>query len=150
MKLTKNVPVLFALFAVVFAVGCLIGMEAASHLYSKYCFSQTLDSNTIELASQINIVCRLRLGQIAATIDYLEEGIDWNIVVLAQAPNVKENDYRYNILRAAKTYREIYHSRSQAADMINDILKDIEKIQVFKYDNPLCRLVEYSKNQKEL
>jgi hypothetical protein len=150
MKLIKNKLVIFALFAAVFAIGCFLGMEATSHLYDKYCFSQLLDCNALDLASQINIVCQLHLGQIASTIDHLEKGIDWNIVALARNTNIQKDDYRYRILRAAKTYRGIYHSRSQIADMVDCILNDIEKIYVFEYDSPLCRVVENAKYQKKL
>jgi hypothetical protein len=150
MKLIKNKIVLFALLSLMFLIGCLLGMKVTSYLYKKYCFSQILDHDAIALASKIDTVCQLRLGQVGNTIDLLEKGIDWNIVALAQTPNIREVDYKYNILRAAKTYREVVPSRSQATGMVNDILSGVEKIDSFENNTPLCCLVEYAKSQKKL
>jgi len=150
MKLMNNKLGLCILFCLVCFAGFFAGLKTTSYLYYKYYFSQILDRDALDLASQIDTVCQLRLGQVGATIDLLEKRIDWGIVALAQSTNIQEGDYRYNILRAAKTYREIYHSRSQIADTVDCILSDIEKIYLFEYDGPLCRLVEYSKSQKTL
>jgi len=150
MKLMNNKLGLCILFCLVCFAGFLAGLKTTSYLYNKYCFSQILDRDAIALASQINTVCQLRLGQVGTTIDLLEKEIDWNIVGLSQAHDIQKNDYRYNILRAAKTYREIYHSRSQIADVVDNALSNIEKIYMFEYDSPLCRLVEYAESQKKL
>ena len=150
MKLISNKLRLCILFLLVCAVGFIAGLETTSYLYNKYYFSQILDHDAIELASQIDTVCQLRLGQVGATIDILEKRIDWNIACLAQTPYIPENDYRHNILRAAKTYRSIYPSRSQIADKVAYILSNIEKIYLFESNSPLCRLVEYAESQKKL
>ncbi|OGL43195.1 MAG: hypothetical protein A2161_01375 [Candidatus Schekmanbacteria bacterium RBG_13_48_7] len=150
MKLIKKKLVLFALFSSVFTAGCLLGMKVTSHIYNKCCFSQILDHDAIALASKIDTVCQLRLGQVGVTIDLLEKGIDWNIVALAQAPNIREGDYRYNILRAAKTYRAIFPSHSLLTDIVDDALSDIKKIESFEYDTPLCCLVRSAGRQKNL
>jgi hypothetical protein len=102
------------------------------------------------LAWQIDTVCQLRLGQVGATIEYLENAIDWNIASLARSADMKENDYRYNILSAAKTYREIVPSCSPITDIVNDILNDIKKMDSFEYDSPLCSLVKSTECQKNL
>ena len=150
MKLIKNKLVLFALFSAVFGIGCFLGMKVTSYLYNEYCFSQILDTDAIALASKIDTVCRLRLGQVGATIEFLETEIDWNIVALANSANIQEGDYRHNILRAAKTYRELYHSQSLAADMVNEVLSDIKKMDSFEYESPLCCLVRSAGHQKNL
>jgi hypothetical protein len=150
MKLINNKLGLCILFCLVCFAGFIVGIKITSYYYNTYCFSRILDRDAIALASQINTVCQLRLGQVGTTIDLLEKEIDWNIVGLAQTPNVQEGDYRYNILRAAKTYREIYPSRSQVADVVYNALSNIEKIYMFEYDTPLCRLVECAESQKKL
>jgi len=150
MKLISNKLGFCILFCLVCFAGFLAGLKTTSYLYNKYFFSQILDRDAIALASQINTVCQLRLGQVGTTIDLLEKEIDWNIVGLAQAPNIQKDDYRYNILRAAKTYRELCHSRSQIADVVDNALSNIEKIYMFEHDSPLCRLVEYAESQKKL
>jgi hypothetical protein len=150
MKLISKKLGLYILFCLVCFAGFIVGIKTTSYYYNTYCFSQILDRDAIALASQINTVCQLRLGQVGTTIDLLEKEIDWNIVALAQTPNIPEGDYRYNILSAAKTYREIVPSHSQFTHMIDYILSDIEKIDSFEYDTPLCCLVEYTKNQNKL
>jgi hypothetical protein len=150
MKLISNKLGLCILFCLVCFTGFFAGLKTTAYLYYKYGFSQILDSSALDLASQIDTVCQLRLGQVGTTIDNLEKRIDWNIVGLAQTPNIQEGDYRYNILRAAKTYREIYPSRSQVADIVDNALSNIEKIYLFESDTPLCRLVKYAESQKKL
>lgn len=150
MKLIQNKFALVIFFILVLAFGFFAGLKTTSHLYHKYCFSKILDDNAIVLAWQINTVCQLRLGQVEETIDYLEKAIDWSIVSLARSADIKEDDYRYRILNGAKIYRQIYNSRSHISDLVEDVLNDINEVYLVESDSPLCRLVEYSKNQKKL
>ena len=149
MKLTKGKLWLCVLFFIVFIVGCFVGIGAASYQYYRYVFSKEVDRSAIELASQINIMCQLRLGEVDAAITQLENMIDINVVSVALTPNIPETDYRHRVLRAVKTYREIYPSKSQFASKADDALEDIPKIDTFKCDNPLCRLVEHAESQKD-
>lgn len=146
MKLIQNKFALVIFFILVLAFGFFAGLKTTAHLYHKYCFSKILDDNAIVLAWQINTVCQLRLGQVEETIDYLDKAIDWNIVSLAWSADIKEEDYRYRILGGAKLYRQVYHSHSQIADLVEDVLNDINGVYLVEGDSPLCRLMEYSKN----
>ena len=149
MKLSKSKIVFSVSFFLVFIVGCFIGLMASSYLYYRHVFSKTVYRNAIELASQINKVCQLRLGETDAVIKDLERMIDSNIISVALTPHIPETDYRHKALRAAKTYREIYPSESSVASQVADALKEIPKIGTFKCDSSLCRLVKSAASQKD-
>ena len=125
-----------------FIIGCLIGLFVSSYLYYKYVFSNVEDRNATDLARQINTLSRLRLGEVDAVIDNMEMKVDSNIVSIALTPNRSLTDYRRRVLRGAKTYREIYPSKSEAASSVRDALREIQKIDTFTCKTPLCRLVE--------
>lgn len=149
MKLSKGKLGLSVSFFLVFTVGCLVGLTASSYLYYRHVFSKAVDRSAIELAMQITPVCELRLGEIDAAIEHLERMIDNNIVSVALTPDIPKTDYRHRVLRAAKTYREIYPSKSEMASKVTDALKEIPKIDTFKCNSPLCRLVKLATADKD-
>ena len=149
MKSIKRKFALSILFLLVFTVGCFVGFATSSYLYYRHVFSKAVDRNAIELASQINRVCQLRLGEVDTAIEHLEMMIDGNIVSVVLTPHIPETDYRHRILRAAKTYREIYPSKSEMASKVAGALKEVPKIDTFKCDSPLSRLVKHAESQKE-
>jgi len=147
-KLTKRKIGLFVIFLLVFLAGYMVGIAKASYLYYRYVFSKAVDRSAIELAMQITPVCQLRLGEVDAAIETLERMIDNNIVTIDQTPYIPKTDYRHGVLRAAKTYREIYPSKTEFAPKVADALRDIPKIETFKCENSLARLVKRSESQK--
>jgi len=149
MKLSKGKLGLSVSFFLVFTVGCLVGLTASSYLYHRHVFSKMADENAVNLGWRINRLCELRLGEIDAAIKQLERNIDINIITVALTPNIPETDYRHRMLRAAKTYREIYRSKSEMASKVKDALKGIPKIDTFKCNSPLCRLVKLSTADKD-
>jgi len=149
MKWSKGKLGLCVLFFIVFIVGCFVGIGAASYQYYRCVFSKEVDRSAIELFYQVNIVCQLRLGEVDPAITQLENMIDNNVVSVALTPNIPETDHRYRLLRAVKTYRDIYPSQTQFASMVNDALEDIPKIDTFEFDSPLSRLVKHAESQKD-
>jgi len=139
MKSTKSKLILLGLFLLVFIVGCFVGIGTASYLYYRHVFSKQVDRSAIELGSQINLVCLLRLGELEAAITQLENMIDNNVVSVALTPNIPETDSRDFVLRGVRTYREIYPSQTQFASIVDDALADIPKIDKFESDNSLYR-----------
>jgi hypothetical protein len=151
MNLIKGKLGLCILFFLVFIVGCFVGIGTASYQYYRYVFSKVVDRSAIELALQINLVCKLRLGEVKAAITQLENMIDDNVVSVALTPNIPipQTDFRHHVLRGVKTYRQVYPYQTQFASKIDDALKDIAKIDTFKCDSPLCRLVKHAESQKD-
>lgn len=150
MKLIRKKLALVIFFILVLAFGFLAGLKTTAYLYKKHCFSKILNDNAMMLAWQIDTVCQLRLGHVEETITYLENAIDWNIVSLARSADMKEDDYRYIILSAAKTYRQVYRSHSSINDLVEDVLNNINEVYLVEGDSPLGRVVEYAKFQKKL
>jgi hypothetical protein len=149
MKFTKRKIGLFVLFLLVFFAGYVVGVGTSSYLYYRHVFSKAVDRSAIELASQIQPVCQLRLGEVDAAIETLDRMIDNNIIAVVQTPLIPKTDYRHGVLRVAKTYREIYPSKSGFASKVTDALSDIPKIETFKCENSLARLVKRSEAQKD-
>lgn len=149
MKSRKRKIGLLALFLLVFFVGCWLGFGTSSYLYYRHVFSKAVDRSATELALQIRPVCHLRLGEVDAAIKTLDGMIDNNIVAVAQTPLIPKTDYRHRVLRAAKTYREIYPSKSGFASKVDDALRDIPKLETFKCENSLARLVKRSESQED-
>jgi len=149
MSVAKGKLGLVVLLFIVFIVGCLVGLGTSSYLYYRNVFSKRLDRNATDLGGQINTVSRLRLGEIDGVINDLEMSIDGNIRSVALTPHIPRTDYRYKVLRAAKTYREIYPSKSGKASQVNEALREIPKIHSFKCESPLCRLVDRVKDEAE-
>jgi hypothetical protein len=149
MTLSKSKLGLSVSFFLVFTIGCLVGLMASSYLYYRHVFSKMANENAVNLGWGINRLCELRLGEVDAAIKHLERNIDNNIVTVALTLNIPETDYRHRMLRAAKTYREIYPSKSEMASKVTDALKGIPKIDTFKCNNPLCRLVKLATADKD-
>ena len=148
MRLPKSKLGLAVILFLVFVVGSFVGLMASSYLYYRHVFSKAVDENAVDLGWEINTVSRLRLGEIDAVINDLEMRVDGNIRSVALTPNIPVTDYRYEVLKAAKTYRDIYPSRSKRAFQVNDALKDIPKIETFECESPLCRLVKHTKDKE--
>jgi len=139
---------LIGAFLLVFVLGGLIGMFGASYLYYRYVFSKAVDEAAVELGWQIRTLSQLRLGETDSAINDIEMGVDANIRSIALTPHIPITDYRYKVLRAAKTYREIYPSKSEISSQVNDALREIPKIDTFKCEGPLCRLVKQAEENK--
>ena len=136
------------LVVLVFLVGCFIGLFGASYQYYKHVFSKAVAQNAEDVNWQIRIVSNLRLGEIDDAINFLERKIDSNILAIARTHNITETDYRYGVLREAKTYREIYPSNSAKASQVINALEEFPKLEKFKCENSLCRLVKQAQSQK--
>lgn len=149
MRSKKRKIGLFVLFLLLFFVGFVVGVGTSSYAYYRHIFSKAVDRSAIELALQIGPVCQLRLGEVDAAIQALEGMIDNNIIAVAQTPLIPKTDYRHGVLRAAKTYREIYPSKSGFASKVDDALRDIPKLETFKCENSLARLVKRAKSQED-
>ena len=149
MKLIQKKFALVIFFILVLAFGFIAGLKTTAYLYKKHCFSKILNDNAMMLAWQIDTVCKLHLGQVEETIDYLENAIDLNIVSMARSADMNEGDYKYLILSAAKTYRQVYRSHSSINDSVEDVLNDINDVYLVEGDSPLGRVVEYAKFQKK-
>ena len=147
MKLTKGKVGFIVLLVIVFIVGCFAGLFVSSWLYYRHVFSQKTDEVAGQLALRINLLCKLRLGQVESTIEDLEWLIDSQIVSMA-VPHIPITEHRYRVLRNAKTYRQLYPSKSESARKVDEILAGIPKIEKYKCKSPLCRLVEQKSSQK--
>jgi len=137
------------LVVLVFLVGCFTGLFGASYQYYKHVFSKAVAQNAEDVSWQIRTVSHLRLGEIDDAINSLEGKIDNNILAIARTHNITETDYRYRILREAKTYREIYPSNSVEASQVISALEKFPKLEKFKCENSLCRLVKQAQSQKK-
>ncbi|MBW8041771.1 MAG: hypothetical protein FVQ85_17480 [Planctomycetes bacterium] len=149
MKSRKRKIGLIVLFLLVFFIGYWLGVVTSSYAYYRHIFSKAVDRSATELAMQIRPVCHLRLGEVDAAIKALDGMIDNNIIAVAQTPLIPITDYRHRVLRAAKTYREIYPSKSGFAPKVDDALRDIPKLETFKCENSLARLVKLAKSQED-
>ncbi len=138
-------------FLLVFAIGCVAGLFGASWLYYRYVFGTQVDEVAVDLAVQISTVSRLRLGEVDAVIDDLEARIDMGIVSVGLTPHIPITDYRRRVLRGAKTYREIYPSKSKIASRVAEALEKVAKIEIeeFTCESSLCRLVRDGAPHKE-
>ena len=148
MRLPKSKLGLAVLLFLIFVVGCFVGLMTSSYLYYRHVFSKVVDENAVDLSWEITTVSRLRLGEIDAVINDLEMRVDGNIRSVALTPNIPRTDYRYEVLKAAKTYRDIYPSRSERAFQVNDALKGIPKIETFECETSLYRLVKHTKENE--
>jgi hypothetical protein len=129
-------------FVLVFIAGCLIGIFAASYQYYKVVFSYYAANTQAELYQQILMVSHLQLKESNEAIALLDADIDQKIVDISSPVYAYNTEYRDYVLKAAKTYRELYPPYSEIADKVDEILKPITKIETFKSDNSLGRLVQ--------
>ncbi len=106
--------------------------------------ASVVERNVRDLMWRMNTLCRLRLGEIDAVIKDLETRLDDNITCVALSPQRAEADYHYRALRAVKTYRELHPSTSAKASQVAEALKEIPKIEAFKCDSALRRLIEHA------
>ncbi len=136
------------LVVLVFIVGCFTGFFGSSYLYHKHVFSKAVAQNAANVNWQIMLVSNLRLGEIDDAINVLEKGIDSNILAIARTHNITETDYRYRVLRTAKTYREIYPSSSGKASQVMNALEEFPKLEQFKCEGSLYRLVKQAQLQE--
>lgn len=112
MRLPKSKLGFAVLLFLIFVVGYFAGLMTSSYLYYRHVFSKAVNENAVDLGWEITTLSQLRLGEIDVVIDDLEMRIDGNIRSVALTPNIPRTDYRYRILKAAKTYRDIYPSIS--------------------------------------
>lgn len=149
MKLTKKKIGLFTLFLFVFIVGGILGLGTSSYLYYRLVFSNMADETAAVISEKISYLCLLRIGDVNTTIDRLETSVDTGLASITQIPRIPQTDYRYRVLRAAKTYKEFYPS-SFDNPLLTEALKNIPKIEEneFKCEGPLCRLVKYHSSKE--
>ena len=147
MKIIKSKIGLMVLIFIVFVIGAFTGLGTSSYLYYRHVFSRIADNAAASLGERINTLSQLRLGEIDNAIENLECSIDRYILSI-QIHSIPQTDYRYHFLRGAKTYRELYSSKSQVASKVMETLRDIPKIEIFKCDSPLCRLVTRMSEEK--
>lgn len=138
---------IMVLIFIVFVIGTLTGVGVSSYLYYRHVFSQFAAIAAVSLSERINILSQLRMGEIDSAIEKLELSFD-TCILSVQIPNIPRTDYRYRVLRGAKTYRELYPTKSRAANKVTEALIDIPKIETFKCDTPLCRLVTRMSEEK--
>ena len=131
-----------AVLLVVFVIGCFVGLMTSSYLYYEHVFSKAADERAIALHQNVIALSHLRLGEIDTLIDVYETRVDSEIRTISQNLRTPPNDSSYKVLKAAKTYRELYPSTSKLASKVKDSLKDIPKLQASKCENSLRRLVE--------
>jgi hypothetical protein len=127
-------------FVLVFIAGCLIGIFAASYQYYKVVFSYYAANTQAELYRQILIVSHLHLKEPNEAIALLDADIDKKIVDISSPVYAYNTEYRDYVLKAAKTYRELYPPYSEIADKVNEILVTIPKLEIFIDEDPLGRL----------
>jgi hypothetical protein len=140
MKKSSIMRIVF--FILVFIAGCLIGIFAASYQYYKVVFSYYAANTQAELYRQILIVSHLHLTEPNEAIALLDADIDKKIVDISSPVYAYNTEYRDYVLKAAKTYRELYPPYSVYADKVDEILTPITKLEIFKSDNSLVRLVK--------
>jgi len=144
MKLRARKVGLITGFLLVFVAGCVVGLFGASWLWYRHVIGRQVDQVAVNLAMDIHRASQLRLGEVDAVLDDLEMSIDSGIVSVGLTPHIPITEVRRRRLRAAKTYREMYHSSSQLASQVAEALAQVERIEIdeFKCEKPLCRLVK--------
>ncbi len=144
MKLFARKFGIAAALLLVFAIGCVAGLLGASWLYYRHVFSRQVDRTAVDLTMQVNTASQLRLGEVNGVINDLETRIDMGIVSVGLTPHIPITDYRRRVLRGAKTYREIYPSKSTIASRVAEALEKVAKIEMeeFKCESALWRLVK--------
>jgi len=129
----------------VFVAGCVVGLLGASWLYYRHFFGRQVEEVAVALALDVATASRLRLGEVDAALHDLEMRIDSGIVIVSvgHTPHIPITELRRRHLRAAKTYREIYPSRSEVASQVTEALAKVERIALdeFKCKSSLYRLV---------
>ena len=147
MKMIQSKIGLVVLIFIVFVIGAFTGLGTSSYLYYRHVFSRMAVDAAVSLGERIRTLSHLRLGEIDNAIEDLELSVDTCILSIQQ-PDIPQTDYRYRVLRGAKTYRELYPSKSRAAFKVTEALRDIPKIETFKCDSSLCRLVTKMSEEK--
>ena len=80
-------------FLLVFLVGCVVGLMGSSYLYYRHVYPNVVDTRTHDLASQLNTLSHLRMGEIEPVVSDLEMLVDGNVVDLARGiPHIPETD----------------------------------------------------------
>jgi len=128
----------------VFVAGCIVGLFGASWLWYRYVFGGQADQAALNLDMDIRTASQLRIGEADALLDDLEMRIDSGIVSVGLTPHIPiTTELRRRRLRAAKTYREMYPSRSALASQVAEALATVQRIEIdeFGCDSALCRLV---------
>ena len=135
----------------VFVAGCVVGLMGASWLWYRHVYGRQVDEVAVALGMNVARASQLRLGEVDAALDALEMGIDAAVVSVGLNPLIPITELRQRQLRAAKTYREIYPSRSEGASQVTEALAKVERIALdeFKCNSSLYRLVKEASSQKE-
>jgi len=130
-------------FLLVFVAGCVVGLFGASWLWYRHVIGTQVDEVAANLAMDIHRASQLRLGEADAALDDLERRIDRGIVSVGLTPHIPITELRGRQLRKAKTYREMYPSRSQLASQVAEALAKVQRIEIDEAtcDTPFCRLV---------
>ena len=131
-------------FLLVFLAGCVVGLFGGSWLWYRHVIGTQVDQVAVNLAMDIHRASQLRIGEVDAALDELEGSIDRGIVAVGLTPHIPITGLRRKQLRAAKTYRQMYPSKSQLASQVAEALAKVRRIEIdeFKCDSPLCRLVK--------
>lgn len=151
MRLSARKFGLATAFLLVFVAGCAVGVFGASRAYYRFHMGTRVDEVAVDLGMQVTTASRLRLGEVDSVINDLETRIDMGIVSVGLTAHIPITDDRRDVLRGAKTYREIYPSKSKIASQVAEALEKVAKIEIeeFTCEGPLCRLVEDGAPQKE-
>ena len=130
-------------FLLVFVAGCVVGLFGASWLWYRHVIGTQVDEVAANLAMDIHRASQLRLGEVDAALDDLEISIDSGVVSVGLTPHIPITELRRRQLRKAKTYREMYPSRSQLASQVGETLAKVQRIEIDEAtcDTPFCRLV---------
>ncbi|MCK4323557.1 MAG: hypothetical protein KAW89_03435 [Armatimonadetes bacterium] len=130
-------------FLLVFVAGCVVGLFGASWLWYRHVFGSQVDQAAVNLSIDIHRASQLRLGEADAALDDLEVNIDNAIVSAGLTPHIPITELRRRQLRKAKTYREMYPSRSALASQVAEALAKVQRIEIDQAtcDTPFCRLV---------
>ncbi len=130
-------------FLLVFVAGCVVGLFGASWQWYRVVFGTRVDEAAAYLCMDIHRASQLRLGEADAVLDDLEVNIDNAIVSAGLTPHIPITELGHRQLSKAKTYREMYPSRSQLASQVAEALAKVQRIEIDETtcDTPFCRLV---------
>ena len=130
-------------FLLVFVAGCVVGLFGASWLYYRYVFGTQVDQAAAYLGMDIHRASQLRLGEVDSALDDLEGRIDRDIISVGLTPHIPITELGHRQLSRAKTYREMYPSKSQLASQVAEALAKVQRIEIDEAtcDTPFCRLV---------
>ncbi|HBG78256.1 MAG TPA: hypothetical protein DDW84_05320 [Phycisphaerales bacterium] len=135
------------IIAAVFILGGVVGLFGSSYLYYKHVFSQLTMQDAETLHWRLVLASKMRLGESDNAVSFLEEGIDSELLGLKNSKFPK-NDFCYYALMEAKTYRNLYPSNSRMSSQVTDALVDIQKLETFRCEGALSRLVKQNQTKK--